>query len=374
MKKVFFVLLLAITAGKLMAQEMGNTYLDDPIFRKQKVDFHYINIQKNISMDVEFHSIKQLPYLPNIDSIITLLKQDLQYLADSLKEDGVVRKLEYTLTPKIKKITITNHTEQPFSYTVQNKELKLFKDAKDTLVIKLGVFAGDSTSYYTMENHTKKQKSANLYPVYIKLYANNLKDITSLKNEVVALCLDNIKQNNKTIIANKAETGVGNLANPFAEKEILYYWNAQQKPKMQLVPTIGFGLQNLNSTWLPSFSYGLKYANNDFKNNYNLFSLTMDSYYNFSALGTSQEKRDVYSFLTFKYAYIHRKRENGFQLNPSLSLGYMVIKKGDFFQPHTFKFTIPSLQNGWLSIGPEIFFNNFFKNTSLGIKLAINYE
>ena len=63
---------------------------------------------RNTDYSIEFHNIKQLPYLPNIDSIITLVKQDLQYLSDSLKEDGIVRKLEYAALPKIKKITITN--------------------------------------------------------------------------------------------------------------------------------------------------------------------------------------------------------------------------------------------------------------------------
>ena len=105
MKKVFLVLLLSIAVNNLIAQKDDNWYVRMDEQKKMKASFTYSNIQKNISMNIEFHNIKQLPYLPNIDSIITLVKQDLQYLSDSLKEDGIVRKLEYAALPKIKKIT-----------------------------------------------------------------------------------------------------------------------------------------------------------------------------------------------------------------------------------------------------------------------------
>jgi hypothetical protein len=52
----------------------------------------------------------------------------------------------------------------------------------------------------------------------------------------------------------------------------------------------------------------------------------------------------------------------------------MLSKKGNLFESNIFKMTIPSIKSGWLSVEPEIFFYNFFKNPTLSLKLAINYE
>ncbi len=378
MKKIFFVLLLSLAAKNLVAQK--GWYIIENEQNKMKADFHYWGIQKNISMDVEFHNIKQLPYLPNIDSIITLVKQDLQYLSDSLKEDGIVRKLDYLVTPMLKKITITNHTEQPISYTVQNKELKQFKNAVDTLVIKLGVFNGDSISYV---NNGKKEKLARCYPVYIKFYLNNLKDILELKNELVGICMNDIKskiEKNKYAKRQSEDLNYGSskLVNPAFEKDIVNYWNIKMKPKKSLEPVAGFGFQNINSIWLPSFSYGLRYGTktDDGKITNTDWYLTLDNYYNYSGIGTSQQKREVYRYLTLKFVQTDPfdKKQNGFQFKPSLSLGYLISKSGDFFPGNSFKLSTHLIQSGWLSIGPELFFNDFFKSTSLGIKLSFNYE
>ena len=138
----------------------------------------------------------------------------------------------------------------------------------------------------------------------------------------------------------------------------------KKKTKQELVPIFGFGFENVNSSFIPMFNYGLRYGSvyNYETEDHNLWYLTLDNYYNYSGTGTSQQKREVYRFLTFKYMSIEAEsiKSKGFQTNVSFSLGYLVSKSGDMFQANSFKLTVPSLKYGWLSIGPELFFNDFF--------------
>lgn len=380
MKKLCMVLLLAIATQQLIAQTTSDWIFSEIKYHKPTVKFSYSPIQKNIGVSFEFYSLKQLKYLPNIDSIVEIVKNDLQYLSDSLKEDAITRKLEYAHYNKPNRIRIINHTEQPTSYIVQNKELKQLKIDSDTLMIKLIVSDGDSINSFGYNN--VKTKIDYPKPVYIKFYLKNIKDILDLKNGLVGLCLNDIKAKNEanTILKRKHNYGnnyYGNdiFKNPVFEKDVYRSWSIKRKEKYEFIPTIGFGLQNGNGAWLPSFNFGARLTSTSEYAATTYWNLTLDNYFHFYNNANNDFSRDTYSFINLLMFQKEEKQDQkGFQTQGGFGLGYLINRTGSLFNKGTFKMSFPSLTNGWLSITPEIFYEDFFKNTTLSLKLLINYE
>jgi hypothetical protein len=378
MKKLCMVLLLIIATQQLIAQTTSEWIFVEDNHNKPTVKFEYNPIQKNIGVSFEFYSLKQLKYLPNIDSIIDLIKNDLQYLSDSLKEDAITRKLEYGLYNKPNRIRIINHTEQPTAYIVQNKELKQLKIDADTLMIKLTVFNEDSINFINYNN--VKTKIAYLKPVYIKFYLRNLKDILDLKTGLVSVCLNDIKAKNEAILLTKRSKDISYYGNDIFknvafEKDVYRYWSIKRKEKYEFIPTIGFGLQNGNGAWLPSFNFGARLTSTSEYTGTTYWNLTLDNYFHFYNNANNDFSRDTYSFINLlMFQKENNQDQKGFQTQGSFGLGYLINRTGNLFDKGTFKMSFPSLTNGWLSITPEIFYKDFFKNTTLSLKLSINYE
>jgi DNA-directed RNA polymerase specialized sigma24 family protein len=68
-----------------------------------------------------------------------------------------------------------------------------------------------------------------------------------------------------------------------------------------------------------------------------------------------------------------RKKEP-FDFVGNVSIGYLVSRKGNWFEPNTFKIGIPGVRSGWLQLEPEFFFHDFLKGISPSIKLTLHYE
>jgi len=380
MKKLCMVLLLIIATQQLIAQTISDWIFAEVNYKKPTVKFNYSPIQKNIVVSFEFYSLKQLKYLPNIDSIIELVKNDLQYLSDTLKDDAVIRKLEYAPYNKSNTIRIINHTEQPTAFIVQNKELKQLKIDADTLMIKLGVSDGDSINSFGYNN--VKTKIIYPKPVYIKFYLKNLKDILDLKSGLVTVCLNDIKAKNDANSLLKRNDNYGNnyygndiFKNNAFEKDVYRSWNISKKVKREIEPTVGFGFQNGNGAWLPSFNFGARLTSTKENIGTTYWNLTLDNYFHFYNNTNNDFIRDTYTFINLLMFQKEEKQDQkGFQTQGSFGLGYLVNRTGNLFDKETFKMSFPSLTNGWLSITPEIFYKDFFKNTTLSLKLSINYE
>jgi hypothetical protein len=98
-----------------------------------------------------------------------------------------------------------------------------------------------------------------------------------------------------------------------------------------------------------------------------------DPYFFFSRDANNKLVTDRNDFITFRYVETEAKQQP-FDYVGNFSLGYLVGRKGDWFEKNTFKLGLPGVRSGWLQLEPECYFNNFFKNFSPTIKLTIHYE
>lgn len=374
MKKLFFAALLCVATSQCIAQSS----LYETFMGNRKAVFTYMNIYKNADVVFEFDNLKQVNCVPNLDSILSLVKQELAFLPDTLKDDATVRTLKYIVTKKQNFITIINHNQLPFNYIVQNKELKLLKTFQDTLDIVIPVFSGDSIFSYSDINRHKEPYYTD---VHIKISLNNIKDIVEIKNNLLCVCLNDIQQKSidkKIMKRNYWEllTGSARLINTAFDKPVINYWNIKSKPKKHLDLTFSFCFQNANNSWLTSFNIGAKLISYSAYKYITHWSFTLDNYYNASTDGAGFLNKDRCSFLTLKLwqKFEYLKNEKGFVFTPGFSFGYLINRTGNLFDKDTYKLSFPGLSNGWLSLEPEIFFTQFFKNTTLSLKLCINYE
>jgi hypothetical protein len=71
--------------------------------------------------------------------------------------------------------------------------------------------------------------------------------------------------------------------------------------------------------------------------------------------------------------------ERNFSLDPNkakwygFSVGYLVNRNNDFFEENTFKMSIHKQINNSISLKPEVYFNDFFKNIYPGLRVQISF-
>ena len=78
-------------------------------------------------------------------------------------------------------------------------------------------------------------------------------------------------------------------------------------------------------------------------------------------------------FLTLTYGQGGTKDHDprkGFAYSAVFSLGYLINRNGDFFEKNTFRLGAGKLQLLKTTIEPSIYFDNFFKGVTPGIRIS----
>jgi hypothetical protein len=390
-KGILFFLLIAGTVSAVHAQnrypfyefEPGRSEADlrfnSPRPGKAKANFHFFNVNSNgIRFTLELYTIKQLYRVPNFDSILTVAKSNLKVLADSLKEDGIQRRVDVIVSQKsVPQIRITNHNTAPSTFAIKNGELNVLKTGQDTLRIMVWVPTGEKQ--YVYDGDMKRAGDMNeTRPVFLTFILNNISDIYLLTDDMVDKCLQRLKQDISEQYVNSnpayaSYTAYYNLktSKMFSPSKIKHIKWGQYRD--ELVPNIYGSLQFARGSFVPSMAAGLRYSNYRNRSQINRFFLMWDPYFFFSKDANNRVVTDRNDFITFRYTETEAKQQP-FDYVGNFSLGYLVGRKGDWFEKNTFKFGLPAVRSGWLQLEPEFYFNNFFKNFSPTIKLTIHYE
>jgi hypothetical protein len=76
-------------------------------------------------------------------------------------------------------------------------------------------------------------------------------------------------------------------------------------------------------------------------------------------------------FLTFRFQETPNKPPGQFELMSTFSVSYLIRRSGTVFEKNTFRLGLLGLASGRLHLEPELYFNDFFKNVSPGIRLSM---
>ena len=138
-----------------------------------------------------------------------------------------------------------------------------------------------------------------------------------------------------------------------------------------LVLTAGVGAGVIKNQWANdiNFKVGLAFGSKGLQRN--LYFAEFKMVYDFSN-ASADNLFSVNSFLTLGWDHNFSKnyeKEKWF----GLSLGYLVDRNTDFFEKNTWKFAINKRINQTISVSPEIYFNDFFKNIFPGVQIGISF-
>jgi hypothetical protein len=377
MKHVLIMLLLAAYGTLLSAQTthyyFSNTqsvYKDLRLMSgKASFQFWYA---KNNRIILEMTDVRQLNVIPNLDSLVQEAFQSIKPLKDSFKNDGLTRRVDYIVSNDIPpQIRITTHPAKFESFSYYKDQLVRTKIEKDTLRIVA----------VTPRPAVNKLPSSGLFQHYftILLLVDNFDDLATFPTNAIEDCVNKVKPDLGDNLTKK-----GKLNSRFSA-----YYNMQtgkmfspSKPKYigygkssSFVPTIHFGVQYGRGTFIPSAAAGMQYSIEDGSYATKYFRAYWEPYFSFSRDAGNKVTTQRNDFITVRYSVFFKDRElNKINTVSNISVGYLAGRRGNLFEPNTFKVGVPGFLAGSLLFEPEFFFNDFFRNFSPSLKMTLLFE
>lgn len=383
MKKFLLLLLLAAPGMDLYAQiqyypnpsAASQTLFDNPASGTLRSSFDFI-LPGNNRMIIELYSIDQLQKLPNLDSLFRKIWVDLQPLRDSLTDPLNVRRVDYVTTSTDTKIRIRQHAPAGSYFSYKDDELVQMKVDQDTIRYK-GIIPAPQA-------YTLPQQRIYLPQVYvITLLVNNIADLGRLPSGILQsglmLLLADVNKDRDLPAKKRNKTSYYGLYNVQQQKRIspnnLKYFGFYNAHGLQ--PYVQAGIQYVRGAWAPSAGVGLEYYYGQSKSGKYSLRLLWEPYFFFRKDITSKTVTERNDFITFKF-HTNSKLTYGkttpVEFNENFSFSYLIGRKGDWFEPTTFKFTVPGIQMKNVLLEPEFVFNKFFRNFSPSAKLVLFIE
>jgi len=374
MKKFISLLMLVISInGKTIAQEEAPLTNADRIFNIPpgylKRSF-IVDLGKGNKMQIELSHIDDLKQFKNIDSLLHIFLQDMIPLKDSLADEMASKHIDY-LTDELgrKKIRIQLHKPGGSSFLLQQGNLSALKLEQDTVSF-LGSYV------YTVTSTILKPFTEIRY-YRLSFFVNQLSDLNSYSglNEKV----NTIQENQKSRWV-KGDNGAWYIKN--GDRSI--YSNHQPAGFISdsgtgdyLTSLSSVSFQNYKNYFVPAISVGIGLGFNNGKVKKELGLLWEPNFFFAkNAQGSLRTYRN--DFLTFTYKRFPLKKENdvpAFSFINGFSFGYLIRRSGDFYEKNTMRIGVEavSLFKGKINLEPVLYFNNFFKGVTPGLRLSVNF-
>jgi hypothetical protein len=150
-----------------------------------------------------------------------------------------------------------------------------------------------------------------------------------------------------------------------------YFQNVSYKTNDMIILEAGVGSGFIKNQIISSFGFRIGFAFGNkglFRNKY---FVDYELFYDFGEHEGGLEN-DINGFLSLGY-------EHNFSTNPDkdnwygISLGYLVDRNNDFFGKNTFKVSVLKRINNSITILPEIYFDDFYKNGSPGLRVQVTF-
>lgn len=374
MKRLCMMLLLAATGNFLPAQQyygMSSMPASEIIFNSPAPGFRRPHFEfllpNNNRMIIEIFQVNQLNTIPNLDSLFRKIWADLEPLRDSLSDPLMNRRVDYVMTSTDTKIRIKKYAPSSTYFSYKDDELVQMKVDQDTLRFK---------GYNLITPETPEGYRGINYAVMLLL--NNITDVASFP--------DGMLQSGLTLLQKDVQTSLskGMIDNsnyfyalydlkqqkrisPF-KPERLAYGN-----KHGISPYIQVGVQYARGSWIPSAGAGIEYFYG--KNQYGSYSfrLIWEPYFFFERDNSNKLKTGRNDFITLKFHNGSHVYAPKLDVNLNYSFGYLFRRSGNWFEPTTFKFSLPGLQYKNIVAEPEFFFNKFFRGFSPSLKMTVYF-
>lgn len=381
MKKVFFLFLFITgTSTFLQAQirdlpNRSESLFDNPPPGRSNALFTFY-LSNNIRVILELDYITQLEQLPNLDSLFKEGITKLGSLSDSLKADGIVRRVDIVLTDAIPKIRIINHPEFSNTYTIKDDELMQLKVNQDTIRI-IGA-SKSRAKWNVVDMNGKKTVQERTSKFTITIILNNISDAFSLPPDAFKNCVTSLtpqvenfyKRDGLNTPPYKYSASFNmRTGKMFSPASISYIPTGNEK----ISGILGFSLTAVRGNVSPSIEAGIAFnrSNQYFNNSFRFY---IEKQYFFSRDINNKLTISPNTFGVFQFCQSEKRLTgNSLAFAGNLSLGYLFSRKGNWYEKNTWRIGLPVLKNRHISIEPQLVFNGWFKNLSPSLKFSFNF-
>jgi hypothetical protein len=369
MKKTIALLMLtsSITASLCAQSNNSNRSFEVPndVIMNRRFT---INLDKGNKLQLEMTDITDLSVAGNIDSVLQVFFTDIAPMKDSLADPLTSKRIDYFIDEKgRKKIRFQQFAPKGASFLVNKNELASLRTEQDTVHIIVYILnapepddlvSDKNKRYY---HYTFFMNDVNELQAYFN--NNTLNDkLNTLRNNV----------NEKWTPVPGTGTVLLKKDNSITANERKGYSGLSSRDYITLMGSAS--IQNYKNYFVPSFSVGAKFT---FSNNARTFKREFGLFWepNFlfakDSSGKLKTYRNDFLTLTFSQGGIteHNPLKN-FSYSADFSLGWLRRRSGEFFDKNTFRLGIGKIQMLKTTVEPCLYFNNFFKGVTPGIKIT----
>jgi hypothetical protein len=369
MKKTIRVLMLLISiTGSLCAQ--SNSKADKVFEVPSNIVINrrfFIDLDKGNKVKIELTDIKDLDRVANIDSLLKIFIEDITPLKDSISDPLTSKRIDYlTDAQGRKKIRLQQFQPKGASFLVSKGELASLRTEQDTINI-IGIIA----------NPPKPMDKISLtHPRYyhFTFYLNNINELAGYMNGPLTEKIVTIQNDVDTKWGLILGGGSHYLKKDKAISGDKPRGRTQIGSGNYLGIMITVNAQNYKNYFVPSFSLGavLTLTNRErtFKWEPGLF---WEPHFLFARDAQGKLRTYRNDFLTFTYGQggtTDYDPQKDFSFSAVFSLGYLISREGDFIAKNTFRLGAGKLKLLKTTIEPSMYFNNFFKGVTPGIRIS----
>lgn len=355
-KTICLWMLISSITGVVCAQEKKAVTNEDKTFElpANKITRRFwIELNKGNKMQVELVNIDDLEQIGNVDSLVRMFLQDLSPLKDSLSDELCYKRIDYVIDAKARKIRIYKGRSNSSSYLIQQGEVAALKLEQDTIHL-LG-------------------RVNNGHPYRLSFFVNNWNELGTYADGRLNDKLHTLGTKYNTDWK-RGEDGRMHLTKDYliSAKQNRGYLSPGGD---QLELNVAANIQNYKNYFVPGFTLGgAVIMSSIFRNTAVRHELGVYWEPNFFFGRNSDGKLTTYrnDFLTVTYGK-RLIRESGGEpkVQMAFSLSYLIHREGNYIEKNTFRLGAGrlSLFEGKTKLEPVLYFNDFFKGVTPGIRL-----
>ncbi len=332
-----------------------------------------VELGKGNKMQVELTEIDDLDQLNNIDSLVRKYLQDIKSFKDSLSDELSSKRIDYLVDSSgNNKIRIQTFQPKGSSFLVANGDIAALKLDQDTINILVPVS-------YKGGNYLEKKLLLTRY-CRLRFVMNQAADLNNYANGFLREKIDALrKSDHQRWVRSDSEhwTIVKGDNSIFALQPAGYVLGSSQGDFLELDAVAN--VQNYKNYFDPSVTLGARAVIFNKIFNYEI-GLAWEKHFLFAKdqQGNLQSYRSNFITLELgrKSLRPHEKTDGPtFSFADHLSVSYLVSQQRTLFDPHTFRIATGGVtwKNDRIRLEPLIYFHDFFKNATPGLRLSLSF-
>ncbi len=367
MKKIIVLLMLSGICRESFAQKKATA--DDKIFEMPQefmISRYFIDLGKGNLLQIDATESEDIRNFTNIDSLLGNFFLDLKPFEDSLSDELAAKTIDYVSDHNgRKKIRIRNTKLPGSSFVIRQGEVSALKVEQDTLNM-IFVING------AFKHGLHKVYNGDWYLRY-RFIVNNINELRGADTKA---------------IGEKITRFTGRYDWNY-NKDGKYYMKGSDKSIYTKYPAgtingsgdylctqFSAAIQNYKNYFVPSLSLGFEIVfNNRYVQNHVAIAWEPNFLFAKDATGKTQTYRNDFFTLSYRQTRIGEKPQRLALVYPDISLSRLRTARGDFYDKNTFRLGISrmEIQKGAINVEPGIFFSNFFKKVTPGVKLSVSF-